>query len=115
MLSLLERKKEAQKRKEEEADFQEKRMVLGITADENDDENDKENLIRRREMMRATRLEKESVFDEGDMRHCSRGGGDIVTRWRDKKQPSPDRVSNKTIIIIKIIQWRLKILWWILM
>ena len=72
-------------------------MVLGITADENDDENDKENLIRRREMMRATRLEKESVFDEGDMRHRSRGGGDIVTRWRDKKQPSADRVSNKTI------------------
>ena len=70
-------------------------MVLGITADENDDENDKENLIRRREMVRATRLEKESVFDEGDMRHRSRGGGDIVTRWRDKKQPSPDRVSNK--------------------
>ena len=70
-------------------------MVLGITADENDDENDKENLIRRREMMRATRLEKESVFDEGDMRHRSRGGGDIVTRWRDKKQPSPDRVSKK--------------------
>lgn len=72
-------------------------MVLGITADENDDENDKENLIRRREMVRATRLEKESVFDEGDMRHRSRGGGDIVTRWRDKKQPSADRVSNKTI------------------
>ena len=72
-------------------------MVLGITADENDDENDKENLIRRREMVRATRLEKESVFDEGDIRHRSRGGGDIVTRWRDKKQPSPDRVSYKTI------------------
>ena len=73
-------------------------MVLGITADdENDDENDKENLIRRREMMRSTRLEKDSVFDEGDVRHRNRGGGDIVTRWRDKKQPSPDRVSSKTV------------------
>lgn len=61
-------------------------MILGITAEEDEDENDKENLTRRREMMR-TRLDKDSTIEEDDMRH--RRGGDIVSRWRDKRQSSP--------------------------
>ncbi|XP_068721555.1 zinc finger CCCH domain-containing protein 18-like [Montipora capricornis] len=79
-------KKAAQKRKEEDADFEEKRMVLGITAEDNDDENDKENLTRRREMLR-NRVEKELIVDEDDARY--RRGGDIVSRWRDKRPTSP--------------------------
>lgn len=81
-----ERKKAAQKRKEEDADFEEKRMILGITAEEDEDENDKENLTRRREMMR-NRLEKDFMFEEDDARY--RRGGDIVSRWRDKRPTSP--------------------------
>ena len=79
-------KKAAQKRKEEDADFEEKRMVLGITAEDNEDENDKENLTRRREMLR-NRVEKELIVDEDDARY--RRGGDIVSRWRDKRPTSP--------------------------
>lgn len=83
-------KKAAQKRKEEDADFEEKRMILGITAEGDEDENDKENLVRRREMIRS-RLEKEPVMffgqEEEDIRH--RRGGDIVSRWRDKRDSSP--------------------------
>ena len=82
-------KKAAQKRKEEDADFEEKRMILGITAEGDEDENDKENLIRRREMIRS-RLEKDTLMfglEEEDIRH--RRGGDIVSRWRDKRDSSP--------------------------
>ena len=61
-------------------------MSLGITAEEDDDENDKENMTRRREMMR-TRMDKELMIEEDDLRH--RRGGDIVSQWRDKKQTSP--------------------------
>lgn len=94
-------KKAAQKRKEEDVDFEEKRMVLGITAEEDEDENDKDNLTRRREMMRG-RLEKEPMFsEEEEMRH--RRGGDVVSRWRDKRDTSPVRVSSKTLEIIKYV------------
>ena len=82
-------KKAAQKRKEEDADFEEKRMILGITAEGDEDENDKENLMRRREMIRS-RLEKEPLMfgqEEEDIRH--RRGGDVVSRWRDKRDSSP--------------------------
>lgn len=64
-------------------------MILGITAEGDEDENDKENLMRRREMIRS-RLEKEPVMfgqEEEDIRH--RRGGDIVSRWRDKRDSSP--------------------------
>lgn len=80
-------KKAAQKRKEEDADFKEKRMILGITAEDDEDENDKENTMRRREMMRS-RLEKEAIHcEEDDVRY--RRGADIVSRWRDKRETSP--------------------------
>lgn len=80
-------KKAAQKRKEEDADFKEKRMILGITAEDDEDENDKENTMRRREMMRS-RLEKEATHcDEEDVRY--RRSADIVSRWRDKREASP--------------------------
>lgn len=89
-------KKAAQKRKEEDADFEEKRMILGITAEGDEDENDKENLMRRREMMRS-RLEKDPMFcEEEDIRN--RRGGDIVSRWRDKRDSSPVRVC-KTVVL----------------
>ncbi|XP_078365828.1 uncharacterized protein LOC144650055 [Oculina patagonica] len=82
-------KKAAQKRKEEDADFEEKRMILGITAEGDEDENDKENLMRRREMIRS-RLDKDPMFgEEEDIRN--RRGGDIVSRWRDKRDSSPVR------------------------
>lgn len=62
-------------------------MILGITAEGDEDENDKENLMRRREMMRS-RLEKDPMFcEEDDIRN--RRGGDIVSRWRDKRDSSP--------------------------
>ena len=64
-------------------------MILGITAEGDEDENDKENLIRRREMIRS-RLEKDTLMfglEEEDIRH--RRGGDIVSRWRDKRDSSP--------------------------
>lgn len=38
-------KKVVQKCKEEDVDFEEKCMVLGIIVEDNEDENDKENLI----------------------------------------------------------------------
>lgn len=85
-------KKAAQKRKEEDADFEEKRMILGITVDDNDDENDKENLARRRELMRS-RLEKDLIFDEDESRY--RRGGDIVSRWRDKRPTSPVQFKDR--------------------
>ena len=61
-------------------------MVMGITAEEDEDDNDKESLTRRREMIRS-RLEKESMFEDDDVRHHR--GGDIVSRWRDKRPTSP--------------------------
>ena len=85
-LQCLQIKKAAQKRKEEDADFEEKRMILGITAEGDEDENDKENMIRRREIMR-NRLEKDSMFHEEEDRN--RREGDIVSRWRDKRDSSP--------------------------
>lgn len=71
-------------------------MILGITAEEDEDENDKENLTRRREMMR-NRLEKDFMFEEDDARY--RRGGDIVSRWRDKRPTSPVqyRVGQNTV------------------
>lgn len=63
-------------------------MILGITAEGDDDENDKENLMRRREMIRS-RLEKDPVMlgqGEEEIRHRR---GDIVSRWRDKRDASP--------------------------
>lgn len=96
-------KKAAQKRKEEDADFEEKRMILGITVDDNDDENDKENLARRRELMRS-RLEKDLIFDEDESRY--RRGGDIVSRWRDKRPTSPVQFKvrlNTRITVVSIL------------
>lgn len=61
-------------------------MILGITAEGEEDENDKENMIRRREMMR-NRLEKDSMYYEEEDRN--RREGDIVSRWRDKRDSSP--------------------------
>ena len=61
-------------------------MILGITAEGDEDENDKENMIRRREIMR-NRLEKDSMFHEEEDRN--RREGDIVSRWRDKRDSSP--------------------------
>lgn len=62
-------------------------MILGITAEGDEDENDKENLTRRRELMRS-RLEKDTMYgEEDDARY--RRGSDIVSRWRDKKELSP--------------------------
>ena len=86
LIHISQIKKAAQKRKEEDADFEEKRMVMGITVEDNEDENDKENLTRRREMMR-NRLDKDLIHDEDDPRY--RRGGDIVSRWRDKRPTSP--------------------------
>ena len=63
-------------------------MILGITAEGDDDENDKENLMRRREMIRS-RLEKDPLmFGQGEEETRHRRG-DIVSRWRDKTDASP--------------------------
>lgn len=71
-------------------------MVMGITAEEDEDDNDKENLTRRREMIRS-RLEKESMFEEDDGRY--RRGGDIVSRWRDKRPTSPVQYKVSQIVV----------------
>ena len=78
-------------------------MILGITVDDNDDENDKENLARRRELMRS-RLEKDLIFDEDESRY--RRGGDIVSRWRDKRPTSPVQFKvrvNTRITVLSIL------------
>ena len=84
VMCLWQIKKAAQKRKEEDADFEEKRMILGITADEDDDEHDKENLARRCDV----RSRLDPTHREGDDIGARRPE-DIVSRWRDKRDVSP--------------------------
>lgn len=59
-------------------------MILGIIVEDDEDENDKENIMRWCEMM-WSRLEKEVIYcEEDDVRYCR--GVDIVFWWRDKRE-----------------------------
>ena len=76
------------RRKEEDADFEEKRMVLGIQVVEGEEEDfNKENLLKRRDI--RSRLKKEKDVPPRDVNDDDRFHREPGLRRKDARESSP--------------------------
>ena len=80
-------KKAAVRRKQEDADFEQKRMSLGITADIEEEDINKENIYKHRETRLHTKKGKEGGEYEEESHH--RRTRDDGSRWREGRDSSP--------------------------
>lgn len=101
-VELLQRKKMAQEKRGSDAEFEQKKMTLGITVDIREQDGNKENMRRDVRDLRNKLIRKERVLSQDDQ---IRRGREVDTRSRPSDEYRSTKVDElfQTIIDFMII------------